>query len=109
MWFKKHLNWTYVFAILIAHIIYAVLIFVVLRILLSLDMYELFYGSIYIAGALMMAAVWGVGAWVISQKKRSLFNLLWLLLGIIGIIIILCLHSQNDLKSRGAIKMDEIG
>lgn len=93
MWFKKHLNWTYILAILIALIIYVITS-------VTAESYHLdwLWNISMFAFFILLLAVIGVGAWVIKQKGGSLFNLFWLLLSWIGIIVILCLVNKRGVK-----------
>jgi len=88
-WFKRHLNWTYILAILCALIINLALVLI----MASAENYELDW-LLFVDYPILLLAFIGVAAWVIKQKGRSLFNLFWLLLSWIGIIVILCLENR---------------
>ena len=103
MWFKKHLNWTLVFAMLATYI----LNFVLLIIIANAKSYELL-GYFFIVSPIWLLVHVGVTAWVLWQKGRSLFHLFLLLLGWIGIAVILCLQHQEELKSREEKRAEKI-
>ncbi len=80
-WFKRHKFWSSVIILTIMGL--------VLDMVGTINTYEWFY-------TLTLYTVIGGEIWVIKQKGRSLLNLLWLLLGPIGIIVILCLKSRTS-------------
>ena len=83
-WFKRHLNWTLIFA-------YAAGI---LAVFLLTSIGE---GAATFGVFLCIAWVLGVSGWFLSQKGRSLWNICWLFLGWIGFIVLLCLANKKNL------------
>ncbi len=79
-WFKRHKFWSSVITLAIMGL--------VLDMVGAINTYEWFY-------TLTLYTAIGGTIWVIKQKGRSLLNLLWLLLGPIGIIVILCLENRT--------------
>ena len=84
-WFKRHLNWTYVLSWLAI-----CAIAIIAGILINVDS-EI--GIILLIVDVIM--VWYVTIWTIKQKGRSLWNLLWGLLGIPLPIVVLCLKNKK--------------
>ena len=76
-WFKRHLNWTILIVFVIGLILPFSIGFAGMEIL-SIILF------IFQAVILIIAC-----AWVLKQKGRSLWNLLWLLVGWLGIFLFL--------------------
>ena len=87
-WFKRHLNWTYILAILCLAGVNLVLVLI----MVGAHNYELDW-ILYIWTPILLLGLVGIPIWVIKQKGRSLWNLLWFLLGI-GPIVVLCLENR---------------
>ena len=91
-WFQRHLNWTMVFAILaqlpIGYIVG--LLTVLVNPYVSTAVH---YAIVYL---ITIAWVFVIGGWVLSEKNRSLWNLLWLIVPYIGLIVFLCLENKRQ-------------
>jgi hypothetical protein len=103
-WFQRHLNWTWVFAQLAV----GLLTYIIMTVFVT----SLFIGSsnalpseaslfasisvIYIIVLILqLIAEFGVGAWVLIRKNRSLGWLLIFFVPMVGWIIFLCLENRN--------------
>jgi hypothetical protein len=103
-WFQRHLNWTWFFAQLAVGLIaYVVVTVFVSSLFISsavLPSEESLFASVssmqIIVVALQLIAMFGVGAWVLRRKKRSLAWLLIFLVPLAGWIIFLCLENRSD-------------
>jgi len=87
-WFKQHLNWTYVLAFSAALVINAVLV----TIMIQAGNYELDW-LLFVDLPILLFGLVIVPAWVLRQKGRSLWHLLWYFLGILPIVV-LCLENR---------------
>jgi hypothetical protein len=104
-WFQRHLNWTWMFAQWAVGLITYVLVTVLVTSLLvsssTLPSEASLFASISVIQivvlALQMASEFGVGAWVLKRKNRSLGWLLIFLVPLVGWIIFLCLENRSDL------------
>ena len=83
-WFKQHLNWS----LIIIWFVPALLLIPLLNTVSDTNSFLNIYMTVYGLAILV------VSGWVLKQKGRSLFNLFWLVLSWIGIIIILCLENR---------------
>jgi len=99
-WFRRHLNWTFVFGYLAAYVICLLASFFI-GFLFPYDSWEALEGLYYLV-AIPSTLVWTllVGSWVLKNKGRSLWNLLWLFFPWIGIFIFLFLENENK-EERG--------
>lgn len=105
-WFQRHLHWTWVFAQLAVGVITFFLITVFATSLFvsstTLPSDESLFASVsaiqIIVLVLQIASVFGVGAWVLRRKDRSLG---WLLIFLVpfGWIIFLFLENRSELDS----------
>jgi hypothetical protein len=103
-WFQRHLNWTWFFAQLAVGLIaYVVVTVFVSSLFISstvLPSEESLFASVssmqIIVMVLQLIAMFGVGAWVLRRKKRSLAWLLIFLVPLVGWIIFLCLENRSD-------------
>jgi len=105
-WYRRHLNWTWVFAQLAAGLIgYFIIAIFVSGLFVSgatLPSEESIFASVsviqVIAIVLQMIAMFGVGAWVLRRKKRGLA---WLLIFLVpfGWIVFLCLENRSQLPA----------
>jgi hypothetical protein len=90
-WFKKHLNLTLFFA----WIIYNIIVY---------SFYFSDLSSSWMSSWIFMIATavifLSIEIWYLLQKHRSLFNLFYNLLNIIGLIIILSLHNNNNIDQE---------
>jgi len=96
MWFKRHLNWTFIFGLLAANVIawLAGSIPYLFHPYTPEGVFYLVFYSVYLVLLLVL------GSWTLRSKGRSLWNLLWLVfLSWLGLIIFLCL--ENKLKEGG--------
>ncbi len=101
-WFRKHLNWTYVFGLLVGGSLFEggdILVEAGDRLV---GLIELWVGVIIL---------WFVTIWVLRQKGRSLLTLLWGFLGILPIIV-LCMknkkvESQSEVNNKIGIGCQE--
>jgi hypothetical protein len=104
-WFQRHLNWTWFFAQLAVGLIayFVVTIFVSSLFVSSaaLPSWESIFASFsviqIISLVLQLIAMFGVGAWVLRRKKRSLAWLLIFFVPLEGWIIFLCLENRSKL------------
>ncbi len=84
-WFQKHLNWTLVIVVLAAWLLFGCGVSIASGTWLATIMFFLWVGITL-----------GVSAWVLREKGRSLWNLLWLGLGYVpGIIIFMCMENKK--------------
>jgi len=81
-WFKKHLNWT---------LAITWLSFIVLVLPTAVADTPTPYLIMFTTWAVMVV---GVSGWVLKQKSRSLWNLLWFLIA--GIVIIFLENKASD-------------
>lgn len=105
-WFQRHLNWTWVFAQwAVGLILYIVVTVFVTSLVVSGPNFPSeasFFASIsviqMIVLVLQLIAVFGVGAWVLRRKDRSLG---WLLIILVpfGWIVFLCLENRSELPA----------
>jgi hypothetical protein len=103
-WYRRHLNWTWVFAQLAAGLIgYFIIAIFVSGLFVSgatLPSEESIFASVsviqVIAIVLQMIAMFGVGAWVLRRKKRGLVWLLIFLVPLVGWIVFLCLKNRSQ-------------
>lgn len=103
-WFQRHLNWTWFFAQLavglIAYIVVTIFISSLFISSAVLPSEESLFASVssmqLIVVVLQLIAMFGVGAWVLRKKKRSLVWLLIFLVPLVGWIILLCLENRSD-------------
>jgi predicted membrane channel-forming protein YqfA (hemolysin III family) len=84
-WFLRHLNWALAM-VLVVPVLPVVIVYNTLH-------SDMFLGIYVITWALAIVVTCG---WVIKQKGRSLFNMLYLLLTIWGIIYILGLKNREN-------------
>jgi hypothetical protein len=108
-WFRRHLNWTWVLAQIAVGVITFFLMTVFVTSLFvsspTLPSDESLFASVsviqIIALVLQIASVFGVGAWVLKRKGRSLS---WLLIFLVpfGWIIFLCLENRSELAVMSA-------
>lgn len=91
-WLKNHLNWALVLGLALVFLL--ALLFMPLWLFIGETGETIFYGYVLISPFLALAII----GWHLRQKGRSLFNLFWLLLTTIGIIIILCLENKRKAK-----------
>jgi uncharacterized membrane protein YhaH (DUF805 family) len=103
-WFQRHLNWTWFFAQLVVGLIaYIVMTIFVSSLFITsavLPSEESLFASVssmqIIAMVLQLIAMFGVGAWVLRRKSRSLVWLLIFLVPLVGWIIFLCLENRSE-------------
>ena len=90
-WFRRHLNWTMVLAILAQFPIgYIVGSFIqVVNPYVSTGIY---YALVYLV---TLAWLFVIAGWVLKEKRRSLWNLLWLIVPYVGLIVFLCLENRT--------------
>jgi len=103
-WYRRHLNWTWVFAQLAVGLIGFFIIAVFVSGLFvsgtMLPSEESIFASVsviqIIVLVLQMIAMFSIGAWVLKRKKRGLA---WLLIFLVpfGWIIFLCLENRSEL------------
>jgi len=104
-WFQRHLNWTWVFAQWAVGLIGFFLVTVFVSSLVAsgpnFPSETSFFASLsvlqIVSYVLQAAAVYGVGAWVLKRKDRSLAWLLIFFVPLVGWIIFLCLENRSDL------------
>jgi len=109
-WFQRHLNWTWVFAQcavgLIAYFIITIFVSSLFVSSAALPSETSLFASVsviqIIFSALQIASVFGVGAWVLKRKGRSLAWLLIFLVPLAGWIIFLCLENRSRLPVLSA-------
>lgn len=105
-WFQRHLNWTWFFAQLVVGLITYVLVTVLVTSLIASGPNFPSESSLLASASVMqivtmllqLAAMFGVGAWVLKRKGRSLGWLLIFLVPLVGWIIFLCLENRNLLE-----------
>jgi len=103
-WFRRHLNWTWFFAQLAVGLIAYFLVTVLVSSLFisgnpfpsEESLFASFSVIQLIAIVLQMVAMFGVGAWVLRRKKRSLVWLLIFLVPLAGWIVFLCLKNRSQ-------------
>jgi hypothetical protein len=103
-WFQRHLNWTWFFAQLAVGLIaYVVVTLFISSLFISsavLPSEESLFASVssmqLIVVVLQLITMFGVGAWVLRRKKRSLVWLLIFLVPLVGWIIFLCLENRSQ-------------
>jgi hypothetical protein len=108
-WFKKHLNWTFIIFGLIPPILF----------IIPLVIYSVLIGIyapqqppipltllVWMAG---IATYMGGGAWLLSEKGRSPWWVLLLILNIIGIFVLLLLKNENTKERQIQISNSSIG
>jgi hypothetical protein len=103
-WFQRHLNWTWFFAQLAVGLIaYVVVTIFVSSLFISSAVFpseESLFASVssmqIIVVVLQLIAMFGVGAWVLRRKKRSLAWLPIFLVPLVGWIIFLCLENRSE-------------
>lgn len=103
-WFQRHLNWTWFFAQLavglIAYVVVTVFVSSLFISSAALPSEESLFASVssmqLIVVVLQLIAMFGVGAWVLRRKSRSLVWLLIFLVPLVGWIIFLCLENRSD-------------
>ncbi|MBA7589777.1 hypothetical protein ES708_31867 [subsurface metagenome] len=90
-WFQRHLNWT---AFLSWVALYP-LSYLIGTLILNVNPY--IPTGAYLAILYGVSAVWmfGIGGWVLRQKNRNLFHLLWLVIPF-GWIVFLSLGNKAD-------------
>jgi uncharacterized membrane protein YhaH (DUF805 family) len=104
-WFQRHLNWTWFFAqLVVGGIAYSIVTVFISSLVVSsaaLPSEESLFASVsvmqVIVTVLQLIAMFGVGAWVLRRKNRSLVWLLIFLVPLAGWIIFLCLENRSDL------------
>jgi hypothetical protein len=108
-WFQRHLNWTWFLAQLAVGLIayFVVTIFVSSLFVSSTALPSVLpsVGSLLasisvmqiIVLVLQLVAMFGVGAWVLIRKNRSLAWLLIFFVPLVGWIIFLCLENRSEL------------
>jgi hypothetical protein len=102
-WFQRHLNWTWFFAQLAVGLISYIIMTVFVTSLiasgpgfLSEASFFASFSVIYIVVLILqLLAEFGVGAWVLIRKDRSLGWLLIFVVPMVGWIIFLCLENRN--------------
>lgn len=88
-WFKRHLNWTVILAV-----VSTILIFVALASLYADKAVEI--GSVIIVFFAPMVLIYIAVAWMLSQKNRSMWwLLLWFVTFPIGLIVWLRLENLS--------------
>lgn len=103
-WILKHLNWSYVLVLYGFSFLWSVIVGTFLEILQPQYSDALPYE---VALLLPVAAVQWYGAvWNIKHKGRSAWNILCLLIPAVGLIVFLCVRSQDQLEAE---KASEIG
>ena len=103
-WFQRHLNWAWFFAQLavglIAYIVMTIFVSSLFITSAVLPSEESLFASVssmqIIAVVLQLIAMFGVGAWVLRRKSRSLVWLLIFLVPLVGWIIFLCLENRSE-------------
>ena len=98
-WFQKHLNWTAVLSWVALYPIIFVMSFVLGIILYLIDpntSEESVTGLAYLL-AFVVTLAWLIptGGWILKQKRRTLWHLLWLFIPI-GIWVFLSLENRNE-------------
>ena len=98
-WFSRHLNWSFVLGLLVANIVAGIvgfLTFFLLFLLFPYGSWETLEVPVRVVVTLL-CLVWTflVGSWVLKHKGRSQWNLLWLLLPWIGLIVFLFLENRK--------------
>jgi hypothetical protein len=99
-WFQRHLNWTWVLAQAASTLIgFIVVLFFVWSLYIDFPSEDSFYArfmvSLMVVGGFQSLASYGVGAWVLIRKNRSLWWLLIFFVPYCGWIIFLCLENQS--------------
>jgi len=102
-WFQRHLNWTWVFAQWAAALIIYFVVFVFVASLVAsgpnFPSEASFFASFsviqIVSLVLNLAAMFGVGAWVLKRKGRNLAWLLIVFVPLVGWIVFLCLENRN--------------
>jgi len=84
-WFKQHLNWTLIVG---CGVVPEILLFPVY---FSEDPS---IGSFALVVLAVVISLW-IEVWYLKQKDRSLWNLCWNLLNLIGFIVLLCLTNMR--------------
>jgi len=115
-WFQRHLNWTWVFAQWAAALIIYFVVFVFVSSLVAsgpnFPSEASFFASFsvlqIVSYVLQIAAVYGVGAWVLKRKNRSLGWLLIFFVPLVGWIIFLCLENRSELPALPATHSSSI-
>ncbi len=93
-WFKRHLNWTFV---LVGTGINIILFGIFMPFLINVEGDSLFYSPIAtIYGILYYVAPMILGGWVLKQKGRSLWQLLWWFTGFGGIAILVLENKSEE-------------
>ena len=96
-WFGRHLNWVTV----LSWVALYPLGYISGMLILSISPYMstgVYYSIVYIVAALWL---FGIDGWVLRQKSRSLWNLLWLPVPF-GWIIFLNLENRSDILHEEA-------
>jgi len=109
-WFQRHLNWTWVFAQfavgLIAYFITTIFVSSLFVSSAAFPSETSLFASVsviqIIFSALQIASVFGVGAWVLKRKGRSLAWLFIFLVPLVGWIIFLCMKNRSQLPVLSA-------
>ena len=86
-WFRRHLNWTLLLAIVAS----AALVLQFIPTLPAVAEVLLWPWLIFVVF---------VSGWTLRQKGQSLFHLFWWLLGWIGVVVIVCLRNKNEVAIR---------
>jgi len=105
-WFQRHLNWTWVFAQWAVSLILYVVVTVFVTSLVASGPNFPSEASLFASISVMqvislvleLIAEFGVGAWVLKRKDRSLAWLLIFFVPLVGWIIFLCLQNRNLLE-----------
>jgi hypothetical protein len=102
-WFQRHLNWAWVLPQGVVFLVF-IIAFCIWYFYINSpsvpsedSIYASFLVVSVVVGGLQSLAVYGVGAWVLKMKNRSLAWLLVLFLGGFGWIIFLCLENRSEL------------
>jgi hypothetical protein len=98
MWFKKHLNWVIYFSWILSGIIWYIS-----SIIINDENSQIWY----FIGAICVLVSWGALVWTVWVKRRSWYNLFYLLIPIFGYLIIWGLSSKvklnEPIEKRGVI------
>ena len=87
-WFQRHLNLTLVIVVIGGWLLCYVVAMAMARPLPPV----LFF--------VWIAVTFGISGWVLQEKGRSLWNLLWFLLNFIGLIVFLCMENKRQASGQ---------
>jgi hypothetical protein len=97
-WFEKHLNWVAVFSYIGLYPLGYAIGWLIVSIYPYMST-ELYYAIVYIIAAIWLFCICG---WVLRKKRRSLWNLLWLIIPF-GWIVFLCLSNKADIPKESIV------